>query len=241
MRARFGGDPAQPAHQRPGERLVQQRALARPAHPRDAHQCRERELHADVLEIVGRHAFDRDRAGLGDAAAVLGDGDFLLSGQVAAGQRGGIGGDLCRRALGDDAAAMPARPGPKIHQPIGTAHDRLVVLDHHHRVAARLQVGQGVDQPPIVAGMESDRRLVEHVADADQSRAEPGRQPHALQLAAAEAAGRPIQRQVAQAHAIEEFQPRGDLAEDRLGDRLLVVGEEGEGRKADLGSLLGDG
>ena len=135
----------------------------------------------------------------------------------------------CRRALGDDAAAVPARPGPKVHQPIGAAHDRLVVLDHHHRVAARLQVGQGVDQPLVVAGMQSDRGLVEHVAHADQPRAQPGRQPHALQFAAAEAAGRPVQRQVAQAHAIEEFQPRGDLAEDRLGDRLLVNGGRGKG------------
>ena len=74
--------------------------------------------------------------------------------------------------------------------------------------------------------MQADRRLVEHVAHADQSRAEPGRQPHALQFAAAEAAGGPVERQVAQAHAIQEFQPGGDFAEDRLGDRLLMVGEE---------------
>ena len=50
-----------------------------------------------------------------------------------------------------------------------------------------LQIAQGVDQPLVVAGMQADRRLVEHVADADQAGAQAGGQPHALQLAAAEA------------------------------------------------------
>ena len=151
-------------------------------------------------------------AGLGDRRRRCGKRNLLAPGQIAAGERGGIGGDCGGRALGDDAAAVPARPGPKVDQPIGPAHDRLVVLDDHHRVAAGLQVAQGVDQPLVVAGMQADRRLVEHVADADQAGAQPGGQADALQLAAAEGAGRPIQREVAQAHAVEEFQPGGDLA-----------------------------
>ena len=71
---------------------------------------------------------------------------------------------------------------------------------------------EGVDQPLVVAGMQPDRRLVEHVADADQSRAQPGRQPHALQLAAAQGAGGPIQREIVQADAVQKIQPRGDFA-----------------------------
>ena len=95
-----------------------------------------------------------------------------------------------------------------------------------------LQVAQGVDQPLVVAGMQPDRGLVEHVADADQAGAQPGRQPHALQFAAAEAAGRPIEREIAQSDAIQEIQPRGDFAEDRLGDGLLMIGE-GEVRRVE--------
>ena len=105
-----------------------------------------------------------------------------------------------------------------------------------HRVAARLQIAQGVDQPLVVAGMQADRRLVEHVAHADQPRAEAGGQAHALQLAAAEGVGRPVEREIFQPDVVEEFQPRGDLADDRLGDGLLVVvelqlGEEARARR----------
>ena len=185
MRAGFGSDIAQPADQRPGKRLIDQRTLARSADAGDAHQRRKRELNADALQVVGRHAFDGDRPRLGYPAAVLGHGNSLHAGEIAAGERLTAGGDLFGRALSHHVAAVPARSGPQIHKPIGAAHDRLVVLDHHHRVAARLQLAQRVDQPPVVAGVESDRRLVEHVTDADQSRAQPGRQPHALQFAAA--------------------------------------------------------
>ena len=104
-----------------------------------------------------------------------------------------VGGDLLGRALGHHSAAVPARARPQVHQPIGPPHDRLVVLDHHHRVAADCKLAQRVDQPLVVAGVQADRRLVEHVADADQSRAQPGGQPHALQLAAAEGAGGPVE------------------------------------------------
>ena len=137
-----------------------------------------------------------------------------------------IGGDRFGRALGHHAAAVPARPRPQVHQPIGAAHYRFVVLDDHYRVAARLQLAQRVDQPAIVAGVQSDGRLVEHVAHADQSRAQPGRQPHALQLAAAEGAGGPVQGEIVQAHAGQEVQPGGNLAEDRLSNGTLVVGKE---------------
>ena len=193
VRAGLRGDAAQPANQRPGKRLVQQRTLARSAHAGHADHRRERELNGDVLQVVGRDAFDRDRPGLRHAAAVLGHGNPLDAGQIAAGERVGVGGDLLGRALGHDATAVPARAGAKIDEPIGAAHDRLVMFDDDDGVAARLQFAERVDQPLVVAGMQSDRRLVEHVAHADQSRAEPGGQPHALQLAAAEAC-RPADR-----------------------------------------------
>ena len=125
---------------------------------------------------------------------------------------------------------MPAGAGAEVHDAIGPPHDRFVMFHHDHGVAARLQFAESVDQPLVVAGMQADRRFVEHVADADQSRAEPGGQPHPLQLAAAQGAGGPIQREITKAHAIQEIEPRGDLRQDRLGDRLLVGGEGETGR-----------
>ena len=113
---------------------------------------------------------------------------------------------------GDDPPAVAARAGPKVDQPIGTAHDRLVVLDDQDRVAAALQVLQGLDQALVVAGMQPDRRLVEHVAYADQPRAQPAGQADALQLAAAEGFGGAVEREIAQPDLAEEIEPGKDLA-----------------------------
>ena len=174
----FGRAAAQPADQGRGERVVQQRTLARAAHAGHADQRRKRETGGDALEIVRRRAFDGDRAGHRHAAAAGGHGNPLRAGQVAAGERGRIGRDLRRRAFGHDPPAVPPRAGAEIDEPIGAAHDRLVVLDDEHRVAAVSQAFQGLDQPFVVAGMQADRRLVEHVAHAHQSRS-PARWPAA--------------------------------------------------------------
>ena len=111
-----------------------------------------------------------------------------------------------RRACPAATIRPPCRPapGPEVDQPIGLPHDRFVVLDDEHRVAAVLQVAQGVDQPLVVARVQADRRFVEHVAHADQPGAEAGGQPHALQLAAAERVGRAVERQVVEADPVQE-------------------------------------
>ncbi len=78
--------------------------------------------------------------------------------------------DFAGRPLRHDPPAVQAGAGTHVDQPIGAAHDRLVVLDDQHAVAAALQLPQGVDQPLVVARVQADRRLVEHVAHADQRR-----------------------------------------------------------------------
>ena len=87
-----------------------------------------------------------------------------------------------------------------------------------HRVAANLQVAQGVDQSLVVARMQPDRRLVKYVTHPHQPRSQAGHQPHSLQFAAAERVRGAIERQVGQPHAVEEFQPGDDLAYDRPGE-----------------------
>ena len=73
--------------------------------------------------------------------------------------------------------------------------------------------------------MQADRRLVEQVQHADQPRADAGRQPHPLPLAAAERVGRPVEREILGADAQQKLQPPHDFGEDRLGDLLLVGAE----------------
>ena len=61
-RPRFGA--VQLARERPGQRVDDQRALARAAHARDAHEQAQRNLDVDVLQIVGGRAAELQHARL---------------------------------------------------------------------------------------------------------------------------------------------------------------------------------
>ena len=222
VRARLRAGAAQAPADRAGQRLVQQRAFARSAHARDAHQQTDRKLHADILEIVGRGSFERDRARFGDAPPLGGNGNLQPAGKISAGERIGRFAHFARRALRDDPPAVQPGAGADVDQMIGLQHHRLIVLDHQHGVALRLQLTQGVDQPLVVARVQADRRLVEHVAHADQPGADRRGQADALQLAAAERVGRAIEREIIEADLAEEVQPVADFVGQRLIDGQIV-------------------
>ncbi len=234
VRARLRPGGAQPPRQGLGQRLVDQRALARSAHAGHANQRRQRHPRLDALEVVGRDALDHQRPRLGDAPSLLGQRNRQLAAQVAAGHRVAVGGHFRRRAFGHDLAAVQARAGPDVDQVVGGAHDRFIVLDHQHRVTLLLQAAQRVDQPLVVALVQADRRLVENVAHADQPRANAGGQPHALQLAAAERVGRAVERQVFDAHPFQKVEPLVDFLKNRPPDRL-VLGRQFQRRQPTAG------
>jgi hypothetical protein len=97
-----------------------------------------------------------------------------------AGDGGRVGGDLRRRALRHDLAAMDARAGADVEDVIGLADRLLVMFDDDHRVALVAQVLQRREQPVIVALVQADGGLVEHVEDAGEARSDLGGQPDAL-------------------------------------------------------------
>ena len=74
-----------------------------------------------------------------------------------------VPGDLGHRPLRHDLAAGVARPRPEIDQPIGGTDGGLVVLDDDHRVAQVAHAFQRADQALVVARVQADRRLIEHV------------------------------------------------------------------------------
>ncbi len=75
---------------------------------------------------------------------------------------------LLRRPFRDDVAAVLARAGPHVHEPVGRPHHLLVVLDDEHGVAKVAQPLERADEPAVVALVEADRRLVEDVEHADE-------------------------------------------------------------------------
>ena len=129
--------------------------------------------------------------------------------------------DVLGRALGDDVPAMDAGAGADVDHVVGGEDRVLVVLDDDHRVADVAQPLQRLEQPRIVALVQPDRGLVEHVEHAGQPRADLRRQPDALALAARQRARVARQRQVVEPDVVEEAEPLADLLEDALADLVL--------------------
>ena len=191
------------------ERVVDQRRLARARHAGDADEQPDRQVERDVLagccrvapvivsmrSRVGRWRMRRHR-------------DLPAPGEILAGQRMRRAADLLGRALRDDLAAVLAGARPHVDDVVGRQDRVLVVLDDDHAVAEVAQVLQRVEQPVVVALVQADRRLVEHVHHAGQARADLRREADALRLAAGQRFRRAVERQVVEADVVQELQPR---------------------------------
>jgi len=84
----------------------------------------------------------------------------------------------------DQAAAMPSRAGAEIDDIVRAANGLFIVLHDQHGVAQVAQVFERSQQPAVVAVVQADRRLVQHIQHAAQLRANLRGQPDALSLAA---------------------------------------------------------
>ena len=167
------------------------------------------------------------------------DRDRALAGQVLAGDRGRRRGDVGGRALGDDLAAVHAGAGADVDDVVGLADRLLVVLDDDDGVAGVAQVLQRGEQAAVVALVQADRRLVEHVEHAGQAAADLAGQADALALAAGQRAGVAGERQVVEADVDQEAEPLADLLEDRPGD-LVPLRRQRRGHGLDPGQRLAD-
>ncbi len=67
---------------------------------------------------------------------------------------------------------------------IGGQNGILVVLDDDDRIAKIAKTTQGFEQAGIVALVQADRRLVEHIEHAGEPRADLAGEPDALALSA---------------------------------------------------------
>ncbi len=113
---------------------------------------------------------------------------------------------------------MNAGAGPDVQQTVGRANGFLVVLHHNNCIAQIAQVLKSADQPGIVALVQADARLVQHVKHAHQPGAYLGGQTDALGLAAAEGGGTAQEVQVIQADILQELQAGADFFKDHGGN-----------------------
>ena len=116
-----------------GERVGNERALARARNTRDHRERTDRDLRRHILEVVLARTRDLDLAALG-ITALSRNGDALFAAQVLRRERLIACHDLFRGAARDHFATVFASTRTHIDHIVGTTDRILVVLDHEHRV-----------------------------------------------------------------------------------------------------------
>src|SRR5579864_7683266 len=91
---------------------------------------------------------------------------------------------------------MAAGAGAKIDNVIGAPNGLFIVLNNEHGVAQIAQILERGEQTVVVAMVQADRRLVEHIEHATEARTDLRSQADALAFAAGESGGGAIERDV---------------------------------------------
>jgi hypothetical protein len=152
----------------------------------------------------------------------LGDRHHEFAGEILAGDRVGVADQVLDLALRDDVAAVDAGAGADVEHMVGGADGVFVVLDHDHGVAEVAEPPQRFKEAGVVALVQADARLVQHVEHAGEARADLRGEANALALAAGERAGAAGERQILQADVDQEFQPVADFLQHPDGDLVLL-------------------
>ena len=172
--------------------------------------------------------------------------------QVGAGGRLGDLLEARDRAAVEDPATLLARARADVDDPVRAADDVEVVLDDEEGVAGRLQPVQHVEQGLGVGRVQTRRRLVEDVGDAEEPGAQLGRDPQALCLTRRQGRRAATEAEVAQAEVEEHLdagdQVRADPHRDLVGllrqlrDGTQQRHDRREGQRVDLGDrVAGEG
>ncbi len=212
------------ACQRAVQDVGDERALAAARHAGDRDERPERHPQVHVLQVVLPGADHLERLPVA-APAALRHRDGPLAAQVCPGDRARLREHRFDGPVGDDLAAVLARPRADVDHPVRGPDRLLVVLDDEDRVPEVTQPRQGRDQLRVVPLVQPDRRLVEDVQDAHQGRADLGRQPDPLGFTARQRHARSIEREVVEPDVDEEPEPGDDLLEDLVGDRPVPLAE----------------
>ena len=121
----------------------------------------------------------------------------------------------------DDLAAVRPAPGPK-----STTWSAARIVSSSCSTTMTLlpeiaQTPERGDESRVVARVEADARLVEHVHDSRELAPELAREADALRLAAAQRRPRPLEREVVETDVEQEAEAAQDLAKRALADRAL--------------------
>ena len=119
---------------------------------------------------------------------------------------------------------MDARAGAEVDHVVGLADGLLVVFDNDNGIAEVAQLFKGGEQTVVIALVQADAWLVEHVEHAGQARADLRGEPDALRFAAGERAAFAVEGEVVEPHIDHKAETRADFFEDVAGDVRLLRG-----------------
>jgi hypothetical protein len=178
-----------------------------------------------ALQVVAGRAGDRELLACLGAVALGRHRDLAMPREVLSRQRMRGAADVVGRALGHHLSAVLAGAGPHVDHVVRGVDRVLVVLDHDDAVAEIAQVLERREQAIVVALVQADRGLVQHVHHAGQPRADLRREPDALRFAPGERFRRAVERKIVEPDVVQELQPAHDLLHDAIGDRGLLAVE----------------
>ena len=104
--------------------------------------------------------------------------------QIGAGDGPVAGQHIVEATADHDLAAVLTGSRTDVDDVVCRTHGVLIVFDDDQRVAQVAQALQGLDQAVIVALVQADGRLIQHVQHTGQARPDLGGQPDALRLTA---------------------------------------------------------
>ena len=222
MRAgRFGGL-AEVAHQGRGQHVLDQARLARATDAGDGDQALQRKVDRHILQVVLAGALqNQPRRAVGDHALET-QADLLAGPEVSAGQGVGAAQRL-GAAVEDDLATAFTGAGAHVDHAVGGKHHGRVVFDHHQGVAGVAQAVHGLGDAAHVARVQADAGFVQHKQGVDQAGAQRGGEVDALDFAPAQGAALAVEREVADAHVAQVFEPCRDFFQKQLQGFVLCA------------------
>ena len=160
-----------------------------------------------LLQVVRLGPDDRDLPLACRSAALRRRLDLLAPGEVVARERPGVR-RAARRSGPECTTSPPLTPAPG---PMSTIQSAVRMVSSSCSTTIRVlprsrRVDERLDEAAVVALVQADARLVEHVEHAREPRPDLGRQPDALRLAARERRGGTRQVQVVEADLEEEVE-----------------------------------
>ena len=123
------------------------------------------------------------------------------------------------------SSAVDAGAGSHVHDVVRREDRFAIVLHHEHGVSEITQARFGFDEACVVARVKADRRLVEHVQNADERRADLRREANALPFTRRQSLRASIERQIVEPHVDRKLRRASTALSSGSGDGALARGE----------------